>query len=182
MDSSGKFVHKLVILGNTKAGKTSIITRIVHKNFDKYIQPTIGATFFTITIDIDNDTKVKFEIWDPSGHDKYASLAPMYYRGASIIILVYDITDKKSFEKMQNQYNNLLLKNNDTTITAVVGNKIDLEDELREVSTEEGTEFAKKNNLPFFFETSAKTGQNIDLMFANLAERVPINRVVAVVK
>jgi len=66
MDSSGKFVHKLVILGNTKAGKTSIITRIVHKNFDKYIQPTIGATFFTITIDIDNDTKVKFEIWDSS--------------------------------------------------------------------------------------------------------------------
>jgi len=106
----------------------------------------------------------------------------VYYREASIIILVYDITDKKTFEKMQYQYNNLLPKYNDATIIAVVGNKIDLADELREVSTEEGTEFTKKNNLPFFFETSAKTGQNIDLMFTNLAEHIAINRGVAVVK
>jgi len=182
MDSSVKFVHKLVLLGYTKAGKSSIITRIVHKNFDKSIQSTIGVAFFTMTIDIDNDTKVKFEIWDSSGQDNYASLVPVYYREASIIILVYDITDKKTFEKMQYQYNNLLPKYNDATIIAVVGNKIDLADELREVSTEEGTEFTKKNNLPFFFETSAKTGQNIDLMFTNLAEHIAINRGVVVVK
>jgi len=100
---------------------------------------------------------------------KYSQFAPSYYSVASIIILVYDITDKKSFEAIQYNYKNLNL--NATVITALVGNKIDLDNGVREVSTEEGTEFAKKNNLSLFFETSAKTGQNIDLIFANLAER-----------
>jgi len=145
--------------------------RLIQKTFYYTTQPTIGASFSTMVMEIDNDRSLKYEIWDTSGQDRYSSLLPMYYRAAAVIILVYDITDESTLKNIQKQCDKIHVDIKEDIIIALVGNKLDLDDQ-RKISTEEGTEFAKKNNIPFFFEASANTGQNIDLIFMSLAENI----------
>ena len=87
---------KLVFLGDTSVGKSSMVTRFLNKVFYEFQDPTIGAAFSSVTVDLDNK-KIKFEIWDTAGQERYRSLAPMYYRGADAAVVVYDITNKDSF-------------------------------------------------------------------------------------
>ena len=84
---------KLVLLGDTRVGKSSIVLRFIKGEFDDYKAPTIGATFLTKTVKTD-DVTVKFEIWDTAGQEKYRSMAPLYYRGTSAALVVFDITSK----------------------------------------------------------------------------------------
>ena len=83
---------KLVLLGESAVGKSSIVLRFVKDQFDSYRESTIGAAFLTQTISLDENTTVKFEIWDTAGQERYKSLAPMYYRNANCAVVVYDIT------------------------------------------------------------------------------------------
>merc|ERR1719408_820598 len=91
---------KLVLLGDTRVGKSSTVIRFVKDEFDEYRYPTIGATFLTQSVNL-ADYVVKFEIWDTAGQEKYRSLAPLYYRGAHAALVVYDITSRESFENAQ---------------------------------------------------------------------------------
>jgi len=144
---------KLVLLGDSLVGKSSIVTRFVKNEFDQYKSSTIGATFFTQSVVIDQQV-IKFEIWDTAGQEKYKSLAPLYYRGTSAALIVYDITNKETFDNARTWIDEVQTQEGKTVVIGLAGNKLDLSSN-RKVLTEEGEKFARDNNF-IFFETSAK--------------------------
>ena len=161
---------KVVLLGESAVGKSSLVLRFVKREFHEYQESTIGAAFLTQTIQLD-DTTVKFEIWDTAGQERYHSLAPMYYRGAQAALIVYDITNKDSFFKAQNWVRELQRQANTNIVIALVGNKLDLAHN-RHVEYNEAKMFAEDNNL-LFMETSAKTAINVAEVFTAIATRLP---------
>jgi len=164
------YQFKLVLLGDTSVGKSSIVIRFVKGQFSEYQESTIGAAFLTQTVPL-NDSQVKFEIWDTAGQERYHSLAPMYYRGASAAIIVFDITSMESFHRAQQWVKELQRQGSPDVVIAIAGNKVDREDE-REVSTNEAKNYAENNNL-LFFETSAKTNVNVRELFLAIAKKLP---------
>ncbi|KAG6765195.1 hypothetical protein POTOM_029216 [Populus tomentosa] len=151
---------KLVLLGDSGVGKSCIVLRFVRGQFDPTSKVTIGASFLSQTIALQDSTTVKFEIWDTAGQERYAALAPLYYRGAAVAVIVYDITSPETFNKAQYWVKELQKHGSPDIVMALVGNKADLQ-EKREVPTQDGIDYAEKNGM-FFMETSAKTADNIN--------------------
>ncbi|KAI1722165.1 ras family domain-containing protein [Ditylenchus destructor] len=163
---------KLVLLGESAVGKSSLVLRFVKGQFHEYQESTIGAAFLTQTICLD-DTTVKFEIWDTAGQERYHSLAPMYYRGAQAAIVVYDITNQESFAKAKNWVKELQRQASPNIVIALSGNKADLAAK-RVVEYEEAQAYAENNGL-LFMETSAKSSMNVNDIFLAIARRLPKN-------
>lgn len=161
---------KLVLLGESSVGKSSLVLRFVKGQFHEYQESTIGAAFLTQTVCLD-DTTVKFEIWDTAGQERYHSLAPMYYRGAQSAIVVYDITHPDSFTRAKNWVKELQRQANPDIVIALAGNKADLADK-RVIDNEEASSYAEENNL-LFMETSAKTSLNVNEIFHQIAKKLP---------
>jgi len=159
-------------LGNGAVGKSSCVERFVKGEFYEFQQSTIGAAFLTQTVQV-QDYTVKFEIWDTAGQERYRSLAPMYYRGAAAALVVYDITEYESFNGAKAWIEELQRQGSTDIVIALAGNKVDCESR-REVSTQAAKEYAQETGC-LFFETSAKTGQNIDAVFQAIAEKLPKN-------
>ena len=171
MASTGRvFQFKLVLLGDSAVGKSSLVLRFVRGQFFEYQESTIGAAFLTQTVAL-NDTTVKFEIWDTAGQERYHSLAPMYYRGAAAAVVVYDLTSQDSFARAQAWLRELQQQDNPNLVMALAGNKADLADQ-RQVPEAEARAYAEQNGL-LFFETSAKTAANVEAVFNEIATRVP---------
>ncbi|KAK1413913.1 hypothetical protein QVD17_29650 [Tagetes erecta] len=166
---SNNIQAKLVVLGDMGTGKTSMVLRFVKGQFYDYQESTIGAAFFTQIVSI-NKVTVKFDIWDTAGQERYHSLAPMYYRGAAAAIVVYDITNMVSFQRAKKWIEELQKHGNPHLVTVLVANKVDLSAK-REVEIEEGKQYAKENGLQYF-ETSAKTAENIHDLFHEIAKKV----------
>ncbi|KAJ8364566.1 hypothetical protein SKAU_G00133970 [Synaphobranchus kaupii] len=148
---------KLVLLGESAVGKSSLVLRFVKGQFHEYQESTIGAAFLTQTVCLD-DTTVKFEIWDTAGQERYHSLAPMYYRGAQAAIVVYDITNTDTFARAKNWVKELQRQASPNIVIALAGNKADLANK-RAVDFQEAQAYADDNSL-LFMETSAKTAMN----------------------
>jgi len=159
---------KLVLLGDMGAGKSSIVLRFVKGKFTDYQESTIGAAFLTKTL---QEQGVKFEIWDTAGQERYHSLAPMYYRGAAAAIVVYDITSADSFKRAKDWVKELQRQGSPSLVLALVGNKADLA-ESRATLIEEAQQFATQNGM-LYFETSAKTNNNVTELFNAIAQSLP---------
>jgi small GTP-binding protein len=173
MNASGgsKVVQfKLVLLGDSAVGKSSLVLRFVRGQFFEYQESTIGAAFLTQNVSL-NDYIVKFEIWDTAGQERYHSLAPMYYRGAAAAVVVYDITNADSFGRAKSWVKELQRQGSPNIVIALAGNKCDLASK-RKVEASEATEYAKDNGL-FFMETSAKTALNVEELFKAIAKKLP---------
>ncbi|KAK3022264.1 hypothetical protein RJ639_045858 [Escallonia herrerae] len=154
---------KLVLLGDSGVGKSCIVLRFVRGQFDPTSKVTVGASFLSQTVALQDSTTVKFEIWDTAGQERYAALAPLYYRGAAVAVVVYDITSPESFAKAQYWVKELQKHGSPDIVMALVGNKADLQ-EKREVAVQDGLDQAEKNGM-LFMETSAKTADNINQLF-----------------
>ena len=168
------YAFKLVLLGESAVGKSSIVFRFVRNKFSAFQEPTIGAAFVTQTVVLDN-CQVKFECWDTAGQERYISLAPMYYRGAPAAIVVYDITDYNTFTRAKVWVDELHANGAPGCVIALAGNKVD-QAERRKVSYEEAMTYAVSQGL-IFMETSAKTNINVAELFREIAIKVPKNDV-----
>jgi len=164
------FQFKLVLLGESAVGKSSLVLRFVKGQFLDYQESTIGAAFLTQTVCL-NDTTVKFEIWDTAGQERYHSLAPMYYRGAQAAIVVYDITSYDSFDRAKKWVKELQRQGNPNIVIALAGNKVDLASK-RTVEIEESQAYSEENGI-LFMETSAKTAANVNELFVAIAKKLP---------
>ena len=150
------YLVKIVIIGNSNVGKTALLTRYISHTFPTDSKPTIGIdTNFKIIKKDKNRIKINF--CDTAGQERYRSLTAMSYKDANAIILVYDITNRKSFEEKKIWLENVNENSRENIKVMLIGNKNDLKD--RCVTIDEAENFSKENNF-FFFETSAK--ENLD--------------------
>ena len=157
--------QKLILIGDVAVGKTSIINSILGQKFNDEYEPSIGVDFFSKTIKYKGKS-IKLQIWDSAGQEKFKSLIPNYIRGASLFILVYDITNKSSFNNLNSWIE--FINNYESTNIIICGNKIDLKDK-REVSYEEGEKFSEEKKMDFF-EISAKEETNLlNMLFSSVA-------------
>lgn len=157
--------QKIILIGDVSVGKTAIINAFLGQKFNDDYEPSIGVDFFSKTMRY-KGKQIKLQIWDSAGQEKFKSLIPNYIRGSALIFLVYDVTNKKTFENLDNWIN--FVNNIESTTIVIVGNKIDLENE-RAVSKEEGEKFAEDKKLDFF-EVSAKTDTNLqNMLFSSIA-------------
>ena len=162
---------KTVLVGESGVGKTSIISRFITDSFDPEVLSSSSAQFISKTIKLNEQTSIKFDIWDTAGQEKFRSLAKIFYKDAKIIIYVYDITDKKSFDEIKNYWYKETSENfTGDVILALIGNKIDLY-ENEQVTDEEGKKFANQINA-IFKTTSALSNIGINWLFENLGKKV----------
>ncbi|XP_005574793.3 ras-related protein Rab-17 isoform X1 [Macaca fascicularis] len=160
---------KLVLLGSGSVGKSSLALQYVKNDF-KNILPTVGCAFFTKVVDV-GTASLKLEIWDTAGQEKYHSVCHLYFRGANAALLVYDITRKDSFLKAQQWLKDLEKElHPEEVLVMLVGNKTDLSKE-REVTFQEGKEFAESQKL-LFMETSAKLNYQVSEVFSAVAQEL----------
>lgn len=158
----------LITLGDTGVGKTCMINRFIGGTFTDQYNSSIGSGLFHKKVIIDSKN-VDLKIWDTAGQEKYDCITEIYFQRANGAFIVFDLTSRNSFQKAQKWINSLKKKGNGYTRMVLIGNKSDLE-EARAISDEEARLMAYNNdNIPYF-ETSAKTGFNIDESFMCLAK------------
>ena len=162
---------QFIIIGDATVGKTSILNRFSDGTFNSNYLATVGLENITKDEIIDDKT-IRIKIWDTAGQERYQSLAKSFYRNAEGVILVYDVTNLKTYENLkfwlQSIKNNMESDMSEIPII-IIGNKIDCNE--REVKREEAEKFWKAQGYPYF-ETSAKTGENIDMTIKYLVKKV----------
>eukprot|EP00929_Paragymnodinium_shiwhaense_P016048 TRINITY_DN12418_c0_g1_i2.p1 TRINITY_DN12418_c0_g1~~TRINITY_DN12418_c0_g1_i2.p1 ORF type:complete len:263 (+),score=60.76 TRINITY_DN12418_c0_g1_i2:77-790(+) len=164
---------KLVLLGDASVGKSSILMRFLQNKFSDGIETTVGAAFSTKTIET-RKRQIKFEIWDTAGQERFKSLAPMYYRGASAAVVVYDQTSEASFQRAQDWVKQVTATtSNPNIVIGLAANKLDLVDSVgRAVPLDTAEAFAEREGL-LLMETSALSGRNVLRLFETVAEHLP---------
>ncbi|GFS42348.1 ras-related protein Rab-21 [Trichonephila clavipes] len=160
---------KVVILGAQGVGKTSVIHRYVGHMFEQHTSPTIGASFFSCKIRID-DQDLELLIWDTAGQERFRSMAPMYYRNANAAILMYDITCYSSFESMKEWVTELKVRLEEPIIICVVGNKVDKHTQ-RQVGFKEAAEYAMSIGS-LYHECSALNSKGVEVIFLDIAQEI----------
>lgn len=143
----------------------------MYDSFDTTYQATIGIDFLSKTMYLEDRT-VRLQLWDTAGQERFRSLIPSYIRDSSVAVVVYDITSKKTFEQTKKWIDDVRGERGNDVIVVLVGNKTDLGDTKREVTTAQGEEEAKKAGA-IFMETSAKVGHNVKALFRKIAQALP---------
>jgi len=163
---------KVIILGDSGVGKTSLMNQFVNSRFNSQYKATIGADFLTKEVTVDNRL-VTMQIWDTAGQERFQSLGVAYYRGADCCVLVYDVNNSKSFENLNNWRDEFLIQASPHDAErfpfVVLGNKIDVDESRRQVTQKRVLAWCQsKGNIPYF-ETSAKEAVNVQEAFAVVA-------------
>ena len=163
------YLFKYIIIGDAAVGKSNLLLRYTHGQFKPEYQLTIGVEFGAKNITISNKT-YRIQIWDTAGQENFRSITRAYYKNSACALVVYDISNRESFDNISSWIEDCKSQSPQTIFMVLVGNKNDLEDK-RAVTFEEGQELAEKNKM-MFFETSAKTGKNVDEIFFRSAENI----------
>lgn len=160
---------KVVLLGDSGVGKSSILLRYAADEYNAEQEPTLGAAFLTKMLYY-NDSSYKLQIWDTAGQEKFKSLAPIYYRDAIVILIVFDITSQASYEMMKSWLTEVKEQGQRNAIIIILANKSDLIDQ-QQVNIEDAQTFCNENNLPLKL-TSAKLNQGITDVFIAIAKKL----------
>ena len=161
--------YKIMVLGESKVDKTQLIKRYTKNVFGGVYLTTVGMDFQDKIIEIE-DKKVRLQIWDTAGQERFRNVTKSYFQSSQGLVLVYDITDRESFEKLNFSVDNIINFAPENAKFILVGNKCDLANE-RKVSYEEGENYAKNLNIKFF-EASARDGTNVNELFFYLANEI----------
>ncbi|KAL1326902.1 hypothetical protein HN51_037027 [Arachis hypogaea] len=165
---------KVILLGDSGVGKTSLMNQYVYRKFSQHYKATIGADFVTKELQVD-DKLVTLQIWDTAGQERFNSLGAAFYRGADCCVLVYDVNAHKTFDTLNNWHDEFIkqadLNDHEAFPFVLLGNKVDVDGgNSRKVTEKKAREWcASRGNLPYF-ETSAKEGYNVDEAFLNVAK------------
>ncbi|XP_078385830.1 ras-related protein Rab-18-like isoform X1 [Cetorhinus maximus] len=160
---------KILIIGESGVGKSSLLLRFTDGTFDSGIGSTIGVDFKVKAVKFEGNN-VKLAIWDTAGQERFRTLTPSYYRGAQGVILVYDVTRRETFGKLDNWLNELeTFSTKHGIVKMLVGNKIDKEN--HEIDRSEGLRFARKHSM-LFIEASAKTCDGVECAFEEVVEKI----------
>ena len=161
---------KLIMLGDVAVGKTSIVTRFVDNEFKSTYHCTVGVEYKVKSLKLDPYTNVNLKIWDTCGEEKYRTITRQYYRNSNGVVLVFDLTNKNSFDKLSGWLNDIKEYGPNDICIILVGNKSDVQD--RKLSLfEEGKKLAMNYKMPYI-EVSAKTGTNVLSMFENITKKM----------
>lgn len=169
-DKEVDHLFKLVIIGRSSVGKSSLMMRFADDDFSDTYVNTIGVDFKFNTMNID-DKRVKFQIWDTAGQERFRTITNAYYKNAHAIVVVYDTTSQASYEEIEDFWLTEVRNYGDPGVELLLlGNKADLPDQ-REVEYGTANDFAEKNGM-MFFETSAKEGVNVSGAFVTMARKL----------
>ncbi|XP_002735510.1 ras-related protein Rab-8A-like [Saccoglossus kowalevskii] len=163
------FLFKLLLIGDSGVGKTCVLFRFSEDAFNSTFISTIGIDFKIRTIELDGK-KIKLQIWDTAGQERFRTITTAYYRGAMGIMLVYDITNEKSFDNIKKWIRNIEEHASADVEKMILGNKCDMEDR-RTVTKERGEQLAIEYGIKFM-ETSAKASVNVEEAFITLARDI----------
>lgn len=160
------YLFKIVVVGDSNCGKTSLLLRFTQNEFRDSVRNTVGVDLKIKLVTI-ADKRLKLTIWDTAGQERFRTLTSAYYRGAHGIILVYDITDRESFDHLTHWSKECdIYSTHDQAVKLLVANKSDLESH-RQVTQEEGQQFARDNEM-LFIEASSKSGEGVQQAFEEL--------------
>ncbi len=164
-----EYTFKIVLIGNSGVGKSCLLQTFLQSNTDQTSQATLGVDFKICSINID-DQIIKLQLWDTAGQERFRSMVNSYYKGAHAVLLVYDITNKQSFIDIDHWLFDIERHSDKNVTKVLIGNKKDLEDE-RQVSIEEGQDYARQLKVSFF-ETSIKESEDVTRIFTTAAHQV----------
>jgi Ras-related protein Rab-8A len=163
------YTFKIVLLGDPEVGKANLSQKLCYNLFSPEERLTIGVEFHVKSLEV-KGKKIKMQIWDIAGEERFGFLTPTYCMGANAVLIVYDITNSKTVDKM-NSWIEVVRQNAGNVPILLLGNKIDLEDD-REIRKEEGLKLTQNYKLSGFSEISTKTGENIENIFKDLSELI----------
>ncbi|MCQ2817415.1 MAG: GTP-binding protein [archaeon] len=165
---------KIILVGDSAVGKTSIINRFINNNFSDNYRCTVGVEYKLKSLFLDNSTKIELRIWDTCGSEQYLALTKQFFRDSNGAILVFDLTNRTSFEHLENWMKEIELSAPANCQIYLVGNKADLEDQ-KTVGKNEILNFLGSHLNVKYMDVSAKNGTNIQLLFEDLANLMSSN-------
>ena len=163
-------LFKILLLGDSAVGKSCLLLRYCENSFQESHLTTIGLDFRLKTVNLEDKRKIKVQIWDTAGEDRFRAITRNYYRGANGIILMYDVTDQKSFEHIRDWVEKIKEDAVEEIIIYLVGNKIDLNNK-RIITNEEGKKLAAEYNIKYY-ETSVKNSIGVEEVFLSLIKEM----------
>ncbi|XP_070580101.1 ras-related protein Rab-37-like isoform X2 [Ptychodera flava] len=166
-DYDESIIHKTILVGDSGVGKTSLLVQFEQKRFPGSFSATVGIGFSNKVVNVDG-SKVKLQIWDTAGQERFRSVTHAYYRDAHALLLLYDVTNRQSFDNIRAWLSEINEYANQDVVIMLLGNKADMSSD-RVVRREEGEKLAKDHGVAFM-ETSAKTGMNVELAFMAVAK------------
>ena len=168
MSSKYDYLLKYIIIGDQAVGKSNLLLRFANGEFKDEYQATLGVEFGAKNLNVKNKL-CRIQIWDTAGQEIYKSITRAYYKNCACALIVYDISNRESFDNVKTWIDDCKVQCPKTVYMILVGNKCDLD--KREITYDEGQELANGFEIDFF-ETSAKTGQNVEELFTHTAEDI----------